>query len=120
MERRLRLTDRRGNHYMVRRPQAEPYHEARCYTALQLLGDLIGITLVLRHHGNLLVAGAGAAMIHRCLYCSRLDLALAAARPLRPRGPLAAAVARGSYLRGRRREGHRGAIGFIVKDGLRR
>ena len=47
MERRLRLTDRRGNHYMVRRPQAEPYHEARCYTALQLLGDLIGITLVL-------------------------------------------------------------------------
>ena len=47
MERRLRLTDRRGNGYVVRRPQAVPYREDRCYTALQLLGDLIGITLVL-------------------------------------------------------------------------
>ena len=46
-ERRIRRTDRRGNHYQVRRPMAVPYHEARCYTALQLLGDLIRITLVL-------------------------------------------------------------------------
>ena len=45
-ERRIHVVRDRGSYYL-RRPQAEPYHEARCYTALQLLGDLIGITLVL-------------------------------------------------------------------------
>ena len=46
-ERRVRLTDRRGNHYMVRRPMAAPYREDRWHTARELLLDLAGVVFVI-------------------------------------------------------------------------